>query len=365
LPYLEEAFAARPHVTAIKLHHEIVERGYTGCYERVKEFVRERREAIQAKRRATVRFETGPGVEAQFDWKGHLTGLLEEAPAMKVWFFRVVLAYSRMRFTRAVVHLKLPAILADLSDAFERMGGVPHRVVFDNFKAAVISPRPSLELNPAFLSFCDHFGTEPAPALPYSPQRKGKVERSFLELENSDLLRATYPNLEALQKALDEDDARFANRIHSTTAAKPLERLERDREFFIPLPSVPFDPRIPETRRVLSDCVISYGATYYSVPHRLVGTRVTVKADPRKPHIDVFDKDELVASHDLGKKGERVIVEEHVAELRKPRFDRLRQRPEASERLVSPIELPQLVSWPRVAVAQRPIDDYASVMEAL
>lgn len=365
VPYLEAALEERPWVRAITLFHELEELGYPGCYEGVKTFVRERRQLADAQRRATVRFETGPGVEGQFDWKGHLTGLIDSAPDLKVWFFRFVLAYSRLRVTRAVLHTQLPAVLSDLIDVFHTLGGVPHRLVFDNFKGAVISPRPHLVLNPNFVAFCRHYGTEPAPALPRSPERKGKIERSFLDLEHSGLLQEVYPSLEALQAALDEDDARFANRIHSTTAARPIERLARDREFLIPLPPVAFDPRVPETRLVLSDCVVSYNGARYSVPYRLVGSKVTVKADPRQPRIEIFDRDQLVATHALAEKGARVVLEEHVADLRRPRFDRLRDRAASPVRTQAPPEPPQLVTWSRVAVAQRPIEDYARVLEVM
>ncbi len=82
-----------------------------------------------------------------------------------------------------------------------------------------------------------------------------------------------------------------------------------------------FDPRLPETRRVLSDCTISYNGAYYSVPYLLVGKRLTVKADLRKAEIEIFDGVRKVASHGLVEKGRRVIIEEHIAELRKPRWD--------------------------------------------
>jgi transposase len=363
--YLREQLEARPWVRASRLFEELSERGYSGCYDMVKRFVRRHRRAEAARRSAHVRFETGPGVEAQFDWKGYLMGLLESAPEQKVWIFRLVLAFSRRRFTRATTSTTLPAVLADLIDVFEAIGGVTHRVVFDNFRAAVLAPRPRLELHPLFADFCRFYGTEPAPAVVYSPERKGKVERSFLDLENSELLTRTYPDLDALQAALDEDDLRHAARVHATTSATPSDRLKREAPFLLPLPETRFDPRLPETRRVLSDCSISYLGAYYSVPYHLVGSRVTVKADARRPHIDIYDGAELVASHTLVAKGERALVDAHVAELRRPRFERAeRRRPKPAPTVTTP-EAPQLVAWTAVAVAHRPIEEYALAVEVV
>lgn len=363
--YLTEQLDARPWVRASRLYTELCERGYSGCYDLVKRWVRDRRRADAAHRRAHVRFETAPGVEAQFDWKGHLTGIIDADPALKVWIFRLVLAYSRRRFTFATTSQSLPVVLSDLQLAFTAAGGLAHRLVFDNIKAAVLVPRPHLVLHPLFADFCRHYGVEPAPALVYSPERKGKVERSFLDLVDSELLERTYPSLEALQLALSADDLRHADRIHTTTSARPAERLERERPFLLPLPEVAFDCRQPETRRVLSDCTVSYRAAYYSVPHRLVGQTVTVKADPRRPQIEIFAGADLVASHHLVARGERVIVDEHIAELRRPRWERARARRPVATPVPSAPDVAQMVRWPATPVPLRPIEDYAAAVEVL
>ena len=363
LDYLQDQLTNRPWIHATKLAEEIGRRGYQGGYEAVKVACRQFRRQMEAARRACVRFETGPGVEAQFDWKGPVSGLLASAPGMKVFFFRLVLGYSRFRISRVVTLQTLPAILADLIDVLETLGGVTQRLVFDNFGAAVLKPRPNLRLHPFFLDFCGHYGVEPAPALPKSPQRKGKNERSFRDLEESDLPHETHADVGALQRALDLADERYNHRVHSTTGERPIERLERERPFLIPLPAVPFDPRLAETRRVLSDCAISYQGAYYSVPHRLVGQHVTVKYEQRHGRIEIFDGADQVAAHQCVAKGQRVIVEEHIAALRRPRWERLRGSA-ASTRPPRPAQTEaQLIPWPMATVAQRPMEDYQQLIE--
>jgi len=362
--WLGQTIESRPYVTASRLYEEIVEKGYSGCYELVKTWVREKRELERARQRACVRFETGPGVEGQFDWKGHICGLLDENPQCKVWIFRFVLCYSRLRFTLAVTDAKLGGVLADLRATFERLGGVPQRIVFDNFKAAVIKPRPALRLHPLFAEFCDHYGVEPAPAPVRRPERKGKVERSFLDLEDSELLRRTYPSLEALQAALAEDDDRHAHRVHTTTSARPADRFIREAAFLLPLPGIAFDTRLPESRIVRSDCTVSYDGAAYSVPYRLVGSTLVVKADHRTGRIEIFDRCDRVATHERVAKGERSIVEEHIADLRRPRWERARREAApAARRLVEPE--PTLVRWPLADVPVRSIAEYADLVEVL
>ncbi len=364
LAWLGEALESRPYVTASRLYEEIVEQGYAGCYEVVKTWVRAQRELERARQRACVRFETGPGVEGQFDWKGHICGLLDGSPQGKVWIFRFVLCYSRLRFTLAVTDTKLAGVLADLRATFERIGGVPQRIVFDNFKAAVINPRPALRLHPLFAAFCDHHGVEPAPAPVRRPERKGKVERSFLDLEDSELLRRTYPSLEALQAALSDDDDRHAHRIHTTTSARPADRFIREAAYLLPLPAVAFDTRLPESRIVRSDCTISYNGAAYSVPYRLVGATLVVKADHRTRRIEIFDRCDLVATHESVAKGERSIVEVHIADLRRPRWERARRDTAPATRPAVKAD-PTLVRWPLADVPVRPIAEYADLVEVL
>lgn len=363
LDYLHDQVVSRPWIPASQLARELEPRGYRGCYETVKVACRKLRQEHQAARRACVRFETAPGQEGQFDWKGPVGGLLSSAPQLKVFFLRLVLGYSRFRITRVVSLQTLPAILADLIDLLSILGGVTQRLVFDNFGAGVLKPRPKLKLHPFFADFCEHYGIEPAPALPRSPQRKGKNERSFRDLVESDLLHQTYADLAQLQRAIDRVDEQYNNRVHTTTGEKPILRLERERPFLQALPALPFDPRLPETRRVLSDCTISYQAAYYSVPCKLVGKRLTVKCDQRRGEIEIFDGVEPVAAHRLASKGQRVIIEEHIAELRRPRWDRVRSRRAVKPQPAPAAPAAQLVAWPQVPVIQRPMVDYVNLIE--
>ena len=359
---LDELLAQRPRAHATWLYDAIHREGYEGHYEQVKRWVRARRREESARRRACVRFETGPGVESQFDWKGPVRGLIDGAPDLEVHFFRFMLAWSRARWTLVVTSLALPAVLAALRWGFERAGGVTERVVLDNPKTAVMRPKPRLELHPFFADFCRHQGCEPDPAWPYYPERKGKTERSLQDLEGAGILDTKYPSLAALQSAVSAvDEARMAC-VHATTGEVPSERLVRERAVLSPLPAIAFDPRIPETRRVLTDCTVSFLGSFYSVPFAHVGSRVVVKVDPLGDAIEIFAGADRVAEHVRVPKGPRSVHEEHVAALRRPRFERMRDRARAAPKRVTPgADLLSVVPWPRIAVEQRPIEEYAAL----
>jgi transposase len=361
VPRLEQLIAERPHARATVLHEALVREGFTGHYENVKRWVRVRRREEAARRRACVRFETAPGLESQFDWKGPVRGLIATDLDLDVHFFRFLLAWSRARWTLVVTSLKLPAVLAALRWGFEQAGGVTQRIVLDNPKTAVLQPKPRLELHPAFSDFCRHYGCEPDPAWPYHPERKGKTERSFRDLADHGVLDRVYPSLAALQQVVSAVDEACMHRAHGTTGEPPSDRLVREREALLPLAPIAFDPRVPETRRVLSDCVVSFQGAKYSVPHVHVGSKVTVKADPLGDSVEIFAGADRIAGHHRARKGERRIVEEHVAELRRPRFERLRSRAERTESRPARGSLGLLspVLWPHADVEHRSIEEYA------
>src|SRR5262249_26330530 len=100
----------------------------------------------------------------------------------------------------------------------------------------------------------------------------------------------------------------------------------------------------------------------YSVPYQHVGQRVVVKADPLGEAIEIFAGTNCVAQHARAPKGTSVVIEEHVAELRRPRFERLRERAQKSAPTSAPPELLSLVAWPDATVEQRDIDAYAEAV---
>ena len=362
VPRLEAVLAERPRATASWLHRTLLGEGFGGGYEIVKVWVRGRRRVERARARACVRFETAPGLESQFDWKGPVKGLIAGAPEVAVRFFRFVLAWSRARWTLVVPDLKLPATLAPLNWAFGQAGGVTQRLVLDNPKTCITRRKPHLELHPQFLAFCRHFGCEPDPAWPYHPERKGKTERSLRDLQEEGVLDTTYLSVAALQAAVTVVDAQRLERVHTTTGEPPAARLERERASMLALPAVAFDPRVPEIRRVLSDCTVSLEGARYSVPYAHVGTRVVVKADALGAEVEIFAGAECVAQHVRAPRGARVILEAHVAELRRPRFERLRERAQRSRpKAAAPGPL-SVVAWPVAPVEQRDIAAYAEAV---
>ena len=83
----------------VVLMREIRELGYEGGYTIVKDYVQPRRRPMQPK--ATVRFETEPGEQAQVDW-GSFSYVGEDGRKRRMWGSVTVLGWSRAIYVEFV-----------------------------------------------------------------------------------------------------------------------------------------------------------------------------------------------------------------------------------------------------------------------
>ncbi len=145
---------------------------YAGSAQQVLRFVRPLRLAAR-RPRATIRFETPPGQQAQVDFGQRRVWIAEQAVTAHV--FVCTLGYSRRIYAEAFDHERLDAVLAGHEHAFQHFGGVPAQLVVDNAKPAVLSrggigwcgipPTPTLP---------GSMGSRPGPTGPTGPRLRGR-----------------------------------------------------------------------------------------------------------------------------------------------------------------------------------------------
>lgn len=100
--------------------------------------------------------------------------------------------------------------------------------------------------------------------------------------------------------------------VHSETCAVPDERLVQEAVLFTALPSLqlPIGPQ-PETRKVDRLSCVRFASARYSVPTRLIGTRVILQPAGGRMLIIDPDTGEVVAEHTLIAPGEASVLDEH------------------------------------------------------
>ena len=119
----------------VVLHRELTELGYGGGYSILKAYVSSRRKRRQPK--ATMRFETGPGEQAQVDW-GSLAYIGEDGKKRRIWVFVMTLRWSRACYVELVRKADTAAFIQCHVNAFEYLGGVPRRCLYDNAKVITL-----------------------------------------------------------------------------------------------------------------------------------------------------------------------------------------------------------------------------------
>jgi transposase len=268
--WLEEA----PY-SATRILEKIKEQGFPGEYTVVKNYVRGKKEQLDEK--ATVRFETTPGLQGQVDWaffEDHR--VLEDGKEKKLYCFLMVLGYSRMRYIEFVTDMSTNTLVRCHQNAFRYFGGYPEEILYDNMKQVVIKRLLKQEdstLNRQFEDFAGFYGFKPVLCRPYRGQTKGKVERTVAFVRDNFMVGIRYKSLDDLNGQALCWCNKVNGKVHGTTNEVPFERLKK--EGLSPLKREYIMDKI-NLRRVQKDCLISFAGNQYSVPAEYVGKDVAV-----------------------------------------------------------------------------------------
>ncbi len=122
--YLERRHAECA-LSAVRLLEEIGGMGYAGGIDVVRRFLRSLDPRAPAK--ATLRFETPPGEQAQADWASCGHELDDTGRRRAVYVFVMVLSYSRYLYVEFTHTMCLPELIRCHQQAFEFFGGWPRR----------------------------------------------------------------------------------------------------------------------------------------------------------------------------------------------------------------------------------------------
>lgn len=284
---------------AVVILREIQARGYAGSYTTLKDYLRPRR-ALRPSR-ATVRFETEPGRQAQLDW-GEIRTVVGGVET-KAYFSAVTLGYARRTHAFAFDRLDAEHLYESVVRAFTYFGGATAELLIDNPKALVLKHRAgeAVVFNDRFLDLCAHYGTRPRACRPYRARTKGKDERMVGYLKHHFFVRyRQFDSFDHLNRQLEAWLKQEADvRVHGTVKEVVIERFARETPHLQPLPRVPFDTSYREIRRVAFDGYVEVRGNRYSVPDSLCGQTVACRIT-LEGRLTVFDaNDRVVAEHRL------------------------------------------------------------------
>jgi transposase len=242
--------------------------------------------------------------------------------------FVACLPYSDYSFAMAVRSQKTEDLVMALQTCLQQLGGVPHALVPDNLKAAVIkSSKYEPGINQILEDFANHYGTTVIPARAAKPQDKALVEnqvkliysRVYAKLRNRQFF-----DLHSLNEALREKvHAHNQTRMQKKPWSRQEKFLAEERHLLDPLPAEAFEIKKYKELTVAKNghIYLSENKNYYSVPYRLMGQKVKVIYTPTRVHI--YHRGEQVAVHLRSYKAAQYVTQDtHLASQHKHYRDR-------------------------------------------
>lgn len=283
---------------AVVILRLIQERGYEGGITILRGYIGPKRPLRQSK--ATVRFETPPGLQMQNDW-GEIRTVVG-GQKVKVHFNVNTLGYSRRFHFWATDREDAEHTYEGIIRSLEHFGGVPREVLVDNQKSTVISHRiaEGVRFNERFVDLAERYGFTPRACRPNRARTKGKDERMVGYIKGNFFQRhrsfESWAHLNQLGEIwlTEEADRRF----HGTVKEVVAERFGREAPHLGPLPQARYDTSYREKRWVGWDGYIDVRGNRYSVPSHMCGAWVTVRIG-LDGLLSVYADDLKVAEHRL------------------------------------------------------------------
>ena len=253
--------SAKQRITGSRVHRQLIADGFSISAVTVRRMVRELR---LAEAEVFVPLVHRPGDSGQVDFFEMTVRIAGES--RKVWMFLLHLPSSGRSFCRLYERCDQLSFLDGHVRAFERLGGLPDRPVYDNLKAAVKRRvAGDLELSDRFLSLLSHYVLEACFARPGEGHDKGSVERRGQTIRT--MYFAPHPEGANLSEISDRvQDLMDTDWRASGGASEPLREL----------PQGAFDPRLPKTITVRKESTIRVEAALYSVPSQWARRSVQV-----------------------------------------------------------------------------------------
>ena len=280
--------------SAAQIFQHLQKQGFDSGYSIVKAYVRTVRPRRQP---AFLTLAFAPGECAQVDW-GAFGSVPVGQTQRRLSFFVMVLCYSRMMYVEFTVSQTMEHFLACHQHAFEFFGGIPHKVMVDNLKSAVLQRTlgEAPVFNPKYLDFARHNGFTITPCNVGKGNEKGRVENGVGYVKKNFLAGLELPDFSAINPAARQWLDTVANvRLHSETRDKPVQAWHKERPYLSPLPLHPFDIATVSQVRASRQFRILLETNRYSVPAHYAGQALTLKTYPDR--LCLYHADTLIARH--------------------------------------------------------------------
>ncbi len=263
-----------------------------------------------------------PAQRLEIDW-AHFGFLIPGVPR-QVSVFVALLVYSRMLYLEFVLSRAMGSFLRCMERATAFYGGVTEVDVFDNMKTVVLGRVANKPIfAPRFVEYARARGFSITATFPRRPTGKPFVERAISFVRSRFLPGRRFSSLEDLRMQGEVWRNTFANgREHETTGKIPaLVFANEERALLRPIPPRPFDTDDLHSTGVDKTHQLYFDRNHYTVPWRLVGQSVLVRADDEMVRV-LLGPNEVACHSRSWSIGEHVRDERHERGMWKERARR-------------------------------------------
>lgn len=266
------------------IHRALIEKGYFISYSSVCKYIQQRNEAKTRKpKEAFIKQYYEPGQECEFDWgevKLYIAGKLTTF-TMAVF----ALCHSEGRWAYLFRHQDNLAFMESHRNFFHDVHGVPHTMVYDNMKVAVILKPDGKHPTNSLTRMCTFYGFNYRFCNARAGWEKGHVERSVDYIRGRAFTtRINFDSIEAAQQWLSRICDGINREPGSITTENKHEALRRDVNAMLHFPG-DFGCFDLMTCSVDKQSTICVKGCHYSVPDTFVGQTVIVQLYSEKLRI--------------------------------------------------------------------------------
>ena len=285
-------------LTLVKIGELLQRRGIEVPYRTLARFAAAECGFASGKSRVTVPVTDGePGREVQVDF-GYLGMIRDGDKRRKLHALVFTAVFSRYCFAYLTFSQTTAAVIAGCEAAWAFFGGMFPVLIPDNLSPVVSkADRIDPQWNREWLEYMQARGLACDPARVRSPQDKGRVESGVKFAQRSFWAGEDFSGIgQAQPAAVTWCRQRAGMRVHGTTRQRPAEVFaEAEAPRLLPVPDEPY--RVPAwgEAKVQRDFHVRAQNAFYSVPHALIGQRVSVRADGTL--VKIYHRGQVVRTH--------------------------------------------------------------------
>lgn len=287
--------------SAYSIFEFIKKKGYPGQYSIVKRYCHQVKS--EETKKATIRFETNPGLQAQVDWKENFTLVSKDGEIFTINIFLMLLGYSRKKYIELTLDRNQDTLFNAMVRGFKYFGGIPKEIIFDNMKTVVDRSKTMYEkavINEQFYQFSKDMGFEVWACRPYRPQTKGKVEALARVTSRLKVYNGEFETIDELDEIVKDLRSDLNSEVSQATGLPPNVLWEKEKEYLLPLPNedvLNTYLTIPLIRKVSKESMIVYNKRKYSLPINYIGKTVEIKEENGKLYI--LDQKKIITMFDI------------------------------------------------------------------